>query len=371
MPKVGAPPSPAAGGAGGLMRLYIGKNHEEDTAPVQSIFRLAGNDEDALTYALGFLLARDHNFCAQLVRRLRVAPRRPLSSGYSVHLQEITAPGFGRRDIVIQDGAMRIVLEAKIGGAEPTTGQLRKYVDECKLWNKFTIRAVVALTQVELSAATKKGFQAILSEKAIQFSNIQWHEVVDLALSYRHSDGSEASRYLFDEFIRYIMRDYRMGYYDAEILIQDVNPRNAEIFTECWMYVTSLKDKKAPLYFAPYFTKQGEESGISMISRVRDTEVVILAGNQDVAVDSPSGEHLERWRRGLAEFRKLAKKVGFSDYEVRLFYLDQPMKFRTTPITKKSFSETGPSKKIPSQIPKGFSLGFDDLLIPCTDIGKP
>ena len=38
------------------MRLYIGKNHLRDTFPVQSIFRLAGSDEDALTFALGFLL---------------------------------------------------------------------------------------------------------------------------------------------------------------------------------------------------------------------------------------------------------------------------------------------------------------------------
>ena len=36
------------------MRLYIGKNHEGEAAPVQSIFRLAGSDEDALTFGLGF-----------------------------------------------------------------------------------------------------------------------------------------------------------------------------------------------------------------------------------------------------------------------------------------------------------------------------
>lgn len=43
------------------MRLFIGKNHDQKvaSAPVQSIFRLAGNNEDVLTYALGFLLARD------------------------------------------------------------------------------------------------------------------------------------------------------------------------------------------------------------------------------------------------------------------------------------------------------------------------
>ncbi len=344
------------------MRLYIGKNHEEDAAPVQSIFRLAGSDEDALTYALGYLLAHDRNFCDELVRRLRVTPRRPLSSSYSVHLQEVTAPGFGRRDIVIQDGGMRIVLEAKIGGAEPTTAQLRMYTDEGDLWKKFKTRGVVSLTQVELSAEAREEVRAILSGKAIQFNNVQWHEVVDLALNYRPTDGSEVSRYLFDEFIRYIMRDYRMGYYDAEILIQDVNPLNAKIFEEGWMYVTSLKDKKAPLYFAPYFARKGANSGISMISRVKDTEIVVLAHKQQIVENPPSDDHRQRWSHGLAELRKRAKKEGFAHGEVRLFYLDQPIRFRATPLTKKAAKEAGLSKQIPSMIPKGFSLTFDDLL---------
>ena len=84
------------------MNLYIGKNHLGDTSPVQSIFRLVGSDEDALTFALGFLLAHDHSFCTELVRHLRIAPRQTLESVYSVHLQEVTGSGFGRRDIVCQ-----------------------------------------------------------------------------------------------------------------------------------------------------------------------------------------------------------------------------------------------------------------------------
>lgn len=346
------------------MQLYIGKNHQGDPAPVRSIFRLAGSDEDALTYALGFLLAHDHNFCAELVRRLRVAPRRTLGSNYSVHLQEVTAQGFGRRDIVIEDGGMRIVLEAKIGGAEPTASQLLMYGAQDDLWNQYTTRGVVALTQVELSSATRERVRAKLSEKEkpIQFSSFRWHEVVDLAFKHRPSGGSEVSRYLFDEFIRYIMKDYRMGYYDAEVLIKDVNPLNAKIFKECWMYVTSFKDKKAPLYFAPYFTKQGSDSGISMISRVRDTEIVVLADKQVIAVDPPSKRHLERWNHGLSELRKRAIKEGFAHGEVRLFYFDQPVLFRTPPLTKKAAKDAELSKQIPNQIPIGFSLTFDDLL---------
>ena len=192
----------------GFMSLYIGKNHSADTSPVQSIFRLLGSDEDALTFALGFLLAHDHSFCAQLIRRLRVAPRQTLKSDYSVHLQEVTGPGFGRRDIVIKDDRIRIVLEAKVGGAEPTARQLLKYGAEHQLWSQYKKRTVVALTQVELAAATRKEVQAKLSEQEIQFSNAQWHEVVDLVLSYRPSDDSEVSRYLFDQFARYIRKDY-------------------------------------------------------------------------------------------------------------------------------------------------------------------
>lgn len=117
-------------------------------------------------------LAHDHSFCAELVRRLRVAPRRSLDSDYSAHLQEVTAPGFGRRDIVIQDGGMRIVLEAKIGDAEPTANQLLMYGAEDNLWNQYKTRGVVALTQVELSAATREEVRAKLSENSIQFDNV-------------------------------------------------------------------------------------------------------------------------------------------------------------------------------------------------------
>ena len=344
------------------MTLYIGKNHQGNTTPVQSIFRLAGSDEDALTFALGFLMADDYNFCADLVRHLRVAPRRALNPGYSIHLQEVTDSAFGRRDIVIEDRGMRIVLEAKVGGVEPTAEQLLKYIAEKDLWDQYEACGLVALTQVQLSPAVQERVRTTLSERKIRFNNVQWHQIVDLVLRHRPTEGSDVSRYLFEEFIRYIRRDYRMGYYDAEILIQDVNPLNADIFSEGWMYVTSLKDKKAPLYFAPYFTAQGANSGISMISRVKDTELAVLATKQEVVKDPPSEEHLQKWRHGLAKLRKRAHREDFEDQEVRLFYLDRPIKIATTPLRKSSFNAAGPSKKIPSQIPKGFSMGFDDLL---------
>lgn len=344
------------------LKLYLGKNHVGDASLVRSVFRLAGSDEDALTYALGFLLAHDPDFCSALLRLLQIAPRRARDSDYSIHLQEVTDPVFGRRDIVIENKRTRIVLEAKIGGVEPTLEQLLKYARQRDLWDRYSVRGVVALTQVALSEATRRKVEAELGRLDISFGSLQWHQVIDLALGYRPGDDSEVSRYLFDQFTRYIRRDYRMGYYDAEILIQDVNRLNAKIFEKCWMYVTSLKDKRAPLYFAPYRTGRGADSGIYAFSRVLESEVAILYDRKGLTWVPPSDEHRKRWLEGLDRLRERAEKEGFADRRSRLLYLDRPVVLWPSPMSKKSFNRTGLGKQIPNQIPKGFSLRFDELL---------
>ena len=202
----------------------------------------------------------------------------------------------------------------------------------------------------------------------MRFSNVQWHGMIDLVLRHRRSNDSEESRFLLEQFLNIITGDYTMGYSDAEIAIQDVNPENAEIFKEGWMYVTTLKNKEAPLYFAPYFTQLGPNSGISMVSRVTYSKVVKLSDNVDVS-DAPSDEHRKRWLDGLSLLRKRAKKEGFLQNEVRLFFLDCPRTWTTTPILKKSFNETNPPKRIPPRIPRGFSLECDDLVRACSGTG--
>ena len=348
------------------MRLFIGKNHQITPSPVRSIFRLAGKDEDALTFAFGYLLAHDDTFCAQVLRTFRIAPPKVLSDGYSVHLQEITTPTYGRRDVVIQADDVRVVFEAKIGGAEPTPDQLLKYADELKLWKQtHKTQAVVALTQVELAAPTTDKVAAELAKSGISFHKIQWHEIIDLILRHTPSGDSENLKHLFDEFVRYVRSDYDMGYYDAEILIQDVNPLNARIYDDCWIYVTSSKDKRAPLYFAPYFTQENEHPGLSMISRVIDVENTRLIDKQVEDVPGsgdPADERVPRWRDGIARLRKRAKREKFFCDDVRLLYLDKPVAFRQTPLTKKTYNDADPPKKIPNQIPKGFSLTFGELL---------
>ena len=350
------------------MSLFIGKRYEGATVPVQSIFRLAGSDEDALTFALGYLLAHDMDFCKDLLKLLRIRNRNTLNDGYSVHLQEVTGKGFGRRDVVIEFGKTRVVIEAKVGSAEPTDEQMLKYSTETDLWEQYDKKWLVALTQVKIDEGRQRLLRSELHSTGIRFENVQWHKVIECALNHKPSDYSEASLYLFNEFNQFVRGDYNMGYYDAEIHIQDVNPLNAEIFGCGWMYVTSLKDKKAPMYFAPYFTKQGPNTGISRLGRVMYSEMVVLNETEHVGISPPTEKHREQWETGYAMLRKRGKDEGWGSGASRVFYFDQPMTIAATPITKKAFNATNPSKQIPNQIPKGFFLRFDQLL-PHFDIG--
>ena len=354
------------------MRLFVGKNHKGDR-PIQSIFRLAGNDEDALTYALGFLLAHDPALCCKLVRSLLVRSlgvgrlKPSFKNDYSVRLQEVTDSRFGRRDIVIEAPGVRIVLEAKIGGAVPAAEQLLKYAIEDGLWDQFETRAVVALTKVALPSETTEKIRLQLAEQGVSFAVLQWHEVLDLVMRHEPADGSEISRYLFDQFVQYIRKDYEMSYYDAEISIQDIDSENAKIYEDGWMCVSHVRGKKAPLYFAPYFTKQTADSGLKYISRVLDIEECVLAGKESISALG-SVEHRKRWSTRLELLKERAIKEGFSDFNVRVLYLDKPIQFRNTALTKTAFNAMVTDKQIPSrkqipnQIPRGFSLQFDELL---------
>lgn len=349
-----------------MTRLSIGKIKEPEnpgkiarveTAPVQSLFRLVGRDEDALTYSLGFLLAYDPKFCAKLLRFFGLSLPRGFGSDYSVHLQEVTGRGYGRRDIVVTAPGIRLVVEAKIGGSLPTEEQLLLYAREKAAWEPYARRYIVALTQVAFPATTAREVGPKLAAKGINFRPVQWHDVLEVAIGHRLANSSAVSRYLFDQFARYIRRDYQMGYYDAEVSIQDVNLENEAIYEECWVYVTSLKDKAAPLYFAPYFTRKSGRSGISLVSRVLDIQTGKPA---QIAIDesaAPTEEHSRRWAEGLERVIGRSKREGWSNGENRLFCLDRPL-----PLGKTLIKAKGGSKGIPTQIPKGFSLRFDELL---------
>ena len=362
--------------------LYIGKVSDKSKQPCESVFRLAGRSEDALTYALGYLLARDAQFCLDFLRQCGAVGTkldRQLSgllddSKYEIHLQEVTDREVGRRDIVIEVGSMiRAVIEAKIGRARPAKEQILKYADDEDDWKSIDPtsghRALITLTRDELAARTKGAARRALRKRGITLYEARWYQVYSLVQEYRRRSESIAMQWMFDEFIRFFRRDYEMKYYDAEVAIQDVDNLNAEIFDKGWMYVTSERDKAAPLYFAPYLTRtrrteaqyESKYYGILQVGRVlrvEDLSVGNLVKTELASILKADDVHRAKWEYGLSLIKKRARQEQWKVTNInRLYFLDKPFKIRRLPLTKAAKQPI-----IPSQIPNGFSLTFEHLL---------
>lgn len=158
-----------------------------------------------------------------------------------------------------------------------------------------------------------------------------------------------------------------MDFYNIEARIQDMDPLNAKIFENGWMYVSDSYGNKEYQYFAPYFTGECAVPGISMISRVVHVvryKVADLLAKQIELPDAPSEQHRRSWQLGVSAIRARAKAEEWKPTDTgKLFYLDCPETFRTPALTKIAYNDTNPPKKLgPSRIPRGFTLKYDELL---------
>lgn len=349
--------------------IYIGKvdGSGQRLTSCRSIFRLIGNDEDALTYSLGYLLAHDKQLCSDILKCNSIFKKKSdigwdmLLKDYSIHLQEVTEQKGGRRDIVIDSPRLRVVIEAKIGGAIPSKEQIRKYIEEF-IGHEKDHKVIIALVD---SGSTEQISQEC-TDSGITFYSLRWRKIFEIVQKRSHSKrNSPEMCYLYNQFIRFLKEDYRMGFYDVEVKVQDVDEENAKIYYE-GMYIGSPSEA---LYFAPYFTHGG--GGITHVSRVIrsvktkiDDSVFNVFDRDFDKNDSEYKEHGARWRRGLDLILKRAKrkgeKGGFYGKECTLYFLGEPIPLGRKLLKSKSFR----------QIPPFFSLRFDELLT-LKELGSP
>jgi len=94
---------------------------------VETVFELMGSNENAMTYSLGWALAKCNGFCQSLAVLLGIADG--FSDEMRINLQE-HASGKGITDIELRDhNKYHIIIEAKRGFTVPSTRQLEKYAD--------------------------------------------------------------------------------------------------------------------------------------------------------------------------------------------------------------------------------------------------
>lgn len=369
--------------------IFIGKKtKEEDIQRCNSLFRLIGKNEDALSYTLGYLLFEEQKFCVEILKEAKVLERRRGKSyrkeflDYDVYLQQLSSRKYGgRRDIVIETkgkNRLRVIIEAKIGKGIPNKEQLLKYTvgtsnnrkNRKKLvedWKEYERKAIVILSRDKVRDDFIKEIKNILNKeihselKGIELFELRWHQVFEKVLNYVPKVHSNRIKtFLFDQFIEFFKEDYEMKYYDAEILIQDINKENAYIFFDGYMYVRDKAGKDAPLYFAPYLTESNEVNGLQYISKVEDVKtdeikpelIEIYKESYFTSKDEEKRNLWNKyWEKGLFLIIERAKKEGWKDPK-KLYFLSPPIKVFEKPIKKCKYFK---------MIPKNYSLSFFNL----------
>ncbi len=161
---------------------------------VSSVFDLRGRNENDLTAALGFALARSPRLLSNIISRLL-----PASSVETGTVRMEVRDSEGRTDLEIDTGTHLVVIEAKRGWLLPTVEQLGRYS------GRFEGRVGGCL--VTLSDATSTwATQALPSDiDGVPLSHLPWSAVrQDLTTARAASAGRE--RFWLDELHEYMRR---------------------------------------------------------------------------------------------------------------------------------------------------------------------
>ena len=167
--------------------------------PVPTVFDLAGHDENDMTAALGWGLARSAAFLRAFGRR--VAPGVSLT-GAEIRLQEFDAADGGYTDIEVLSDELHVIVEAKKGWWLPSTEQLRRYE------HRFATRArqhqrVVVLTQIGAEEVVRHALAGWSPPAPATDEVLGWAELFKLARDASHT-GPLHERRVASELATYL-----------------------------------------------------------------------------------------------------------------------------------------------------------------------
>lgn len=153
---------------------------------LKSIFELLGEDEDDITYSIGWALANCPSFLRDFIAHVLRKPSFKLPGDARVYLQE-SKKTWGRTDIEIRCGELHIIIEAKRGWVLPSPRQLQQYVPRF-LERNIKHTAIVAMAECSHEYA-KLHLPSALDSRPLHFVN--WKDIVRLSKKAKMSSHSE------------------------------------------------------------------------------------------------------------------------------------------------------------------------------------
>jgi hypothetical protein len=167
-------------------------------AEISSVFDLLGRDENDLTAALAFALARSPGLLRLILHRLA-----PNADNQNVMLRLETRDDLGRTDLEINTDSHLIIIEAKRGWLVPGETQLAKYAPRVAAYGTGAL--------VSLSAASARWARQTLPAAVlgVPVVHLPWERVrLDLSEARMAARGQE--RAWLDEFHDYLRKAIKM-----------------------------------------------------------------------------------------------------------------------------------------------------------------
>lgn len=176
------------------MRLFKGHT------AVGTIFDLLGDDENDMTFALGFVLARSEAFATLVLAQALGQPPGDLSKAV-VRLQTTDPITRGRTDLEVTSGKrFGVIFEAKRGPVLPSRTQLEKYASHLRD-DRFAVRKLVAVTTATddyAAFALRKG------AAGIDVVHLSWRAVHAFAERAAASEPRRRNKRLLHELATYL-----------------------------------------------------------------------------------------------------------------------------------------------------------------------
>ena len=315
-------------------RLYVRPRTDSINPPASTVFRLFGNNEDALSFAFGFTLSRSPAFTMAFLRDVGCIPKRTeeqtvfaLLRNYNIILQERSKGKHGGvRDIVIEADSFRSVIEAKVDGSLPSESQILNYaclntrsdeVDRAKHkkeWGRFSRRFIVTLTRSPVREGAYTSTADRLERVGITLLHATWVDLQRLIKGYI-SRNSESS---VQELWKFIKEDYMMKHYEYEVICIHVTgiTHDMTLAEPNGYYFASRKSLTAYpdcLYFCPVTGPSRSASRTGKVVRKIDAYEV-LSANQILNRKDEMAEffqkHCDRYPGDLQSERVHAFKLG-------------------------------------------------------------
>ena len=200
---------------------------------LDSIFDIAGSDENALTKSFGVILRKDKTLLSNF---LSVAMKK----SYSISKQLFDRTHFyfekshsgGRTDIEIKNDEIHVIIESKIGTNEVKLKQASKYSEELNR-SAAKMKCFVFLTEIgnlDIDKNLKSTFPNIV------FTNISWDATLEL-LKKRKNIRVDLVR----EYENYLLEGRKMKIYDIDIWAVVVKDKQGRNFDNHNFYINNKK----------------------------------------------------------------------------------------------------------------------------------